>query len=133
MSNLPLLKSWSTIPPTPNLTLTKEREDPGFSVPIITSLLDGSPSKTARRRYIETIVCNDPVFRRRTHMKLDRVEKYKLAILKHHRMVRFCHSRCHSCLPISRCALCYSCLPISRCAVLRCDVEQLINWNLEMV
>ncbi|XP_062304341.1 peroxisomal acyl-coenzyme A oxidase 1 isoform X1 [Osmerus eperlanus] len=70
-----------------NPDIRKERENATFNVEILTSILDGSPEKTRRRREIETLVINDPDFQHEDLNFLSRSERYDAAVKKSAQMI----------------------------------------------
>ncbi|XP_067115839.1 peroxisomal acyl-coenzyme A oxidase 1 isoform X1 [Osmerus mordax] len=70
-----------------NPDIRKERENATFNVEILTSILDGSPEKTRRRREIETLVMNDPDFQHEDLNFLSRSERYDAAVKKSAQMI----------------------------------------------
>jgi len=77
-----------------NQDLIYERSRVTFSVLKLTHLLDGGPEKTARRRYLESLIERDPtgVFSNEDNRYLHRSDRHVRALAKHVRLVEICRS-----------------------------------------
>ncbi|XP_066560328.1 peroxisomal acyl-coenzyme A oxidase 1 isoform X1 [Amia ocellicauda] len=65
-----------------NPDLRKERDNASFKTEVLTHILDGGPTKTHRRREIESLVINDPDFHHEDLNFLSRSERYDAAVKK---------------------------------------------------
>ena len=77
-----------------NPDLERERAGADFNVEIITNLIDGSIEGTSRRRYLESLIHNDPtgVFNNDENPYLDRTQRHVRALAKHIRLIEICRS-----------------------------------------
>lgn len=77
-----------------NKDLAYERSQATFNVNKMTHLLDGGPEKTARRRYLESLIERDPtgVFNNEDNRYLHRSERHVRALAKHVRLIEICRS-----------------------------------------
>lgn len=75
-----------------NPDLKREREKATFNVEKITNLLDGGKARTDRRRYLESVIENDPtgIFSNKENNYLHRTERHIRAMAKHVRMIEIC-------------------------------------------
>ncbi|XP_078510688.1 peroxisomal acyl-coenzyme A oxidase 1-like isoform X3 [Lissotriton helveticus] len=67
--------------------LQRERASATFNPELLTHILDGSPERSRRRREIENLVLNDPVFQHEDLNFLSRSDRYEVAIKKSSNMV----------------------------------------------
>ena len=77
-----------------NEDLIRERSRATFNVNTLTHLLDVGPDKTARRRYLESLIELDPtgVFSNEENRYLHRSERHVRALAKHVRLIELCRS-----------------------------------------
>ena len=73
-----------------NPELQRERSKATFRVSALTHLLDGSPEKTQRRRYLEGVIAKDPVFSNADNIYLSRQDRHVRAIAKAVKLVEVC-------------------------------------------
>ncbi|KAM9770017.1 peroxisomal acyl-coenzyme A oxidase 1 isoform 1-T1 [Menidia menidia] len=70
-----------------NPDIKRERENATFDVGTMTTILDGGPDKTKRRREIESLVFKDPDFDEEDPNFLSRSERYDQAVRKSAQMI----------------------------------------------
>jgi len=82
------------IPSTINADLLNERSRSTIQPITITQVLDGSPKKTQRRRYLEQLIARDPtgIFSNDNNLFLDRKTRHVRALAKHVRLIELCRS-----------------------------------------
>ena len=82
------------IPSTINADLLNERSHSTINALKLTNILDGSPERTQRRRYLERLIANDPtgVFSNEENIFLHRKDRHVRALAKHVRLVELCRS-----------------------------------------
>jgi len=73
-----------------NPELQRERSKATFCVAALTNLLDGSPQQTQRRRYLEGVIAQDPVFSNADNIYLSRQDRHVRAVAKAVRLVEAC-------------------------------------------
>ena len=73
-----------------NEDLKRERTKATFSVEKITNLLDGGSDRTERRRQLEAVIEQDPVFSNTDNSYLPRTDRHVRAIAKGLRLVEVC-------------------------------------------
>jgi len=80
------------IPSTINVDLLNERSGSTIKPIRITQILDGSPEKTQRRRYLEQLIARDPtgIFSNDDNLFLDRKTRHVRALAKHVRLIELC-------------------------------------------
>ncbi|RDD36010.1 Peroxisomal acyl-coenzyme A oxidase 1, partial [Trichoplax sp. H2] len=71
---------------SPSSDLDRERRKCTFIVAELTDIINGGREKTERRRYLESIILNDPIFGNKDSHFLSREEKYSKGVMKSKRL-----------------------------------------------